>query len=177
MSMDVEDAVALLDRIMRSEDPISAVLRLHLWVEQDLNELLHIGSGCDWSKKICGRQFDYFDKVRIAVAFGLVDEDLIPPLQDIGEIRNDLAHKLAFTLSVERQEKFCRHFPRKQVEHRAALFFSDTRPATGSEAEDDASNVRYLEGLEGRRALTPTFLAAVFTLVSALENAALDLKD
>ena len=162
--------------VIRSEDPIGAVLRAHLLVEQALNELLNYKTQHNWSKKVYGRRFEYLDKVRIAAAFGLIGTELFAPLQKLGELRNDLAHKLDYVLSDKEQKKFLRSIPEAYRDNAARVFALANEILADQETDASAENIHYLPGLAGRRAVSFEFAAGLFALLFKLWSLRDDLE-
>ena len=169
----VTDEVATWMKIIRAEDPIAAVLRAHLWVETDLNALLRIKTHKDWSRKVYGKQFDYFDKVRIALAFDLVMADLFEALQNLGQLRNDLAHKMGYELTHARQHEFLDKIPDYYID-RCRKVIATILTADFTDSYGD--NIQHIEGLEGKRALSQDFLIGLLAIHYDLSKAYEDIR-
>jgi hypothetical protein len=92
------------------------VLEALLWIEHLISEILNRVSEKDWSDKIYGRRFGYFDKVRIAGAIGLISDDIVVALQCLGEIRNQVAHKYDYVISNKEQDDFVSRVPKAAVD-------------------------------------------------------------
>lgn len=91
-----------------AEDELGLVVRAHIHIESLLNQLIEV---VVVDSKALGRmQLDYSQRVHLAQALGM-DSDLAKPLQALGKLRNDFAHKLDMKLKVDRVDAFYETFP------------------------------------------------------------------
>jgi len=78
-------------KILRGEDDLGVVIRTHIHIEQQLNELLGLLC-CNFNSLEKKARLGYFKKVCLAEALGLMPE-LSEILKVLGNLRNDFAHK------------------------------------------------------------------------------------
>ena len=77
--------------VLKGEDDLGVVIRSHIHIEAKLNELFEVIF--NQPKYLESMNLEYHQKVQIALACGL-DERFGAPLNTIGTIRNNFAHKL-----------------------------------------------------------------------------------
>jgi hypothetical protein len=95
-----------LVKALTSEDMLGSVIRIHLYIEFELNTFIkgRLPPGAFEALKL-----EYFKKIDLAVALGL-PADLKSPLRKIGEIRNDFAHNLDYKLQEAEVEALFKTF-------------------------------------------------------------------
>lgn len=86
---EVRDRIAKMAAILVRGDDLAAVIRMHLMLEQLLSE--HYESLLPYPKEVPAR-IQYSQKLWLALACGLPTE-LKAPLEKLGNLRNDFAHK------------------------------------------------------------------------------------
>jgi hypothetical protein len=87
---------ALAD-VLRSEDDLGKVVRGHIHIEHELQQIIFFAApNPDHLKSFESQEFA--EKVRLALVLGL-KADLAPPLNAAGKLRNKFAHKLDMKLS------------------------------------------------------------------------------
>ena len=77
--------------VLRGEDELGAVIRAHLHVEAELNELLNAMTPAP--KHLESMNLRYAKKAQLACALGL-SEEYLQPLQKLGALRNAFGHRL-----------------------------------------------------------------------------------
>ncbi|WP_275100162.1 hypothetical protein [Sedimenticola hydrogenitrophicus] len=80
---------------LNSEDDLGAVIRAHIHIESALNNL--IDSYFESPKHIDRMRLEFHEKVKLAQAIGLKNQ-YAKPLNTLGTIRNNFAHRLDTTL-------------------------------------------------------------------------------
>lgn len=85
----VREVSALTADLFR-EDDLGVVLRVHLRIENVLNRFLN--AMAPFPDYLDGASLRYYQKVRLALALGLVPE-AEPSLRAFGKLRNDFAHQ------------------------------------------------------------------------------------
>ena len=81
---------------LRGEDELGAVVRAHLHVEAELNELLN--TLIPAPKHFESMNLSYANKAKLACALGL-KEEYLQPLQKLGTLRNAFGHRLDTTIT------------------------------------------------------------------------------
>ena len=81
---------------LRGEDELGAVIRAHLHVEAELNELLN--ALISDPKHLDSMNLSYANKAKLACALGL-KEEYLQPLQKLGALRNAFGHRLDTTIT------------------------------------------------------------------------------
>ena len=74
------------------EDALAVVIRAHLYVESTLNQL--IAEALFRPKAMDVVRLSWRFKVPLAAAIGVIPEDFQPPLRQLNDLRNKLAHRL-----------------------------------------------------------------------------------
>ncbi len=92
---------------LRGEDELGMVIRAHIHIEHHLNELLNMV--IPYSGYLKAMQLDYAGKVNLAGAMGL-RPDIVSPLLALGNLRNQMAHKLGTKITKSRERNFYRTF-------------------------------------------------------------------
>ena len=89
---------------MSSLDSLTVIIKGHLYIESLLTVLLEYGflrpSELDLDR------LSFERKVKLAVAAGLIHEDIVPALRKLGNIRNVFAHELWPTFSEKEERDF-----------------------------------------------------------------------
>jgi hypothetical protein len=80
------------------QDTLGAVLKGHIHIEHELEEVLTFAASAPVHLKISSMEFS--EKVQLALVLGLNDK-LKSPLNALGKLRNKFAHTLDFTLGEE----------------------------------------------------------------------------
>jgi hypothetical protein len=80
-----------LTEALNGEDDLGAVIRAHIHIEATLNEL--IDGYFEFPEQLKRLQLEFSQKVILAQAIGL-KEDYARPLNTLGTIRNNFAHRL-----------------------------------------------------------------------------------
>jgi hypothetical protein len=83
-----------LVKALTSEDMLGSVIRIHLYIEFELNTFIQgrLPAGAFEALRL-----EYFKKIDLAIALGL-PADLKSLLRKVGEIRNNFAHNLDYRL-------------------------------------------------------------------------------
>lgn len=82
-------------KVLQGEDILGVVIRAHIYIEHELNDLLDAAVADPAALKALN--LDYSGKVILAAALGL-DPTFRPMLSCVGKLRNDFAHNLTATL-------------------------------------------------------------------------------
>ncbi len=85
-------------KILQREDDLGLVIRVHISIEQQLNEFLSLFC-CDFNALEGQEKLSYFQKVCLAEALGVVPE-YSRLLKVLGKLRNNFAHKPNVELTV-----------------------------------------------------------------------------
>jgi hypothetical protein len=86
--MKIEIPAGLLEAF-ESEDDLGVVIRAHITIERQLNELVsQLVKNCEYIRKM---KLDYSNTVKLAIALGL-DPRFEKSLNSLGSIRNGFAH-------------------------------------------------------------------------------------
>jgi hypothetical protein len=85
-------------KILQREDDLGLVIRVHISIEQQLNEFLSLLC-CDFNALEGQEKLSYFQKVCLAEALGLMAEHS-RVLKALGTLRNNFAHKPDVELTV-----------------------------------------------------------------------------
>lgn len=102
-----------LSGALKSEDEIGKVIRTHLYIENLLNNFLETAlPNPEHLKPI---QLDFFSKVHLALSLGL-PEKFKKPLNYMGKIRNDFAHRLNLRIDKSEVNNFFDTFSNEQKE-------------------------------------------------------------
>jgi hypothetical protein len=120
-------------KALLGEDDLGAVIRAHLYVEAKLIQWLE--EAVENVEALNAMKLDYGRRVNMALALGL-DLELGRPLKALGKIRNDLAHKLNFSLTQSNVGEFfnsCGNRERAIIRASYAI----TREDTNSTLPDD----------------------------------------
>jgi hypothetical protein len=83
---------------INAADPLRAVLGGHLFIEAALGELIEAVLPFPQSAKVTGLRFD--ERLRWASALGILHPSEVPAYQAVNDLRNELAHGLAETVTV-----------------------------------------------------------------------------
>ena len=75
-----------------ASDPISTVLRTHLFTEQVLEA--HIRSWLQQPEALLGLNLRYPIKLELVGAFGAIEDRILQSLRALNKLRNDLAHHI-----------------------------------------------------------------------------------
>jgi hypothetical protein len=94
--MEIKDRNAAFYEALRGEDELGLVIRAHIHIEHEL--VLFIRTALPWPDEWKVDQTDYDSKVRLALALDL-NRGLKSPLNRLGSLRNDFAHKLTSSLT------------------------------------------------------------------------------
>jgi hypothetical protein len=117
------------------EDDIGKVIRTHIYIESVLNEFIEFAlMNPSYLKPL---SLDYFGKVHLAACIGL-NEDLIKPLLQIGNIRNRFAHRPNQIINKEIVNNFYASFSGKQK----VIINSISKNASDSEAGDSQQGAK-----------------------------------
>ena len=94
-------------KALQGEDQLGMVIRAHIYIEHHLNEFLQVL--IPYPEFLEPLKLDYYGRVQLAGAMGLQPQ-LLKPLQAVGALRNEMAHKLGtkLTKSRLRESKKCR---------------------------------------------------------------------
>ncbi len=92
---------------LRGEDELGMVIRAHIHIEHHLNELLNMV--IPYPGYLKAMQLDYAGKVNLAGATGL-RPDIVSPLLALGNLRNQMAHKLGTKITKSRERNFYKTF-------------------------------------------------------------------
>ncbi len=96
-----------LKSILLNEDDLGKVVRIHIYIEELLNT--YISKAIHSPTYLKKLNLDYSGQVNLALCLGLSDA-LQKPLNAIGKIRNDFAHKLNQRLDESRVNNFFNTF-------------------------------------------------------------------
>ena len=83
--------ISELSIALQKEDEVGRVIRIHLHIENLINQFLQLAT--PYPDFLSPLKLDYFGKVQLSLALGL-PEKFKQPLNFIGKIRNNFAHKL-----------------------------------------------------------------------------------
>lgn len=78
-------------KVLQGEDLMGVVIRAHIYIEHQLNDLLDAAVAD--ARALKGLNLDYNGKVTLATALGL-DRSYRPMLSCVGKLRNSFAHNL-----------------------------------------------------------------------------------
>ena len=120
-----QDRLDGLIKSLTSEDMLGAVIRLHLYIEYELNVFIAARAS---AKIFDTRKRKYSQRIDKAMALGLLP-DLEKPLRKIGRIRNDFAHNLDHILSIDDVDSLFQSFgPKLQAVAENAYAVTRTMP-------------------------------------------------
>jgi hypothetical protein len=111
-----------LGTALESEDDLGRVVRGHIHVEHELQQIIFFAAPNPDQVKSFERQ-EFSEKVRLALLLGL-RPDLASPLSAAGNLRNKFAHKLDMTLNQEIAKTLIATLPPK-LKARSQTIFSD----------------------------------------------------
>ncbi|MEW8436925.1 MAG: hypothetical protein AB2689_02110 [Candidatus Thiodiazotropha taylori] len=93
--------------VLNGEDELGAVIRAHIHIEARINKLIE--SNIRVPKHLGKLDLEYHQKVKLAIACGL-NSDFESPLNTLGTLRNNFAHKLDTSLSVNEVQSLYNSF-------------------------------------------------------------------
>ncbi|WP_448548878.1 hypothetical protein [Thalassotalea fusca] len=103
--------ISELSIALQKEDEVGRVIRTHLHIENLINQFLHLATPCpDYLSPL---KLDYFGKVQLSLSLGL-PEKFKQPLNFLGTIRNNFAHKLNLKIDKNIVNNFFDTFDEKQ---------------------------------------------------------------
>jgi len=102
-----------LSEVLKSEDEIGKVIRTHLYLENILNNFLE--TALPNPQHLKPIQLDFFGKVQLALCLGLPDK-FKKPLNYMGLVRNNFAHKLYIRVGKSEVNNFFDTFSNEQKE-------------------------------------------------------------
>ncbi len=110
-----------------SEDEMGQVIRAHIHIEYQLNELLKLFIPYYEKLEKMENKLEFSQKVHLACALGLKYEAL-SPLLAIGKLRNDFAHKLSTTLDQGRAKNLYKTLSKneKEITHKSYIKITRT---------------------------------------------------
>jgi hypothetical protein len=82
----------LLSDALRSEDDLGKMVRAHIHIEHELQDIIFFAAPNPTQLKAF-ENIEYSEKVRLALILGL-NSELKPPLNAIGTLRNKFSHRL-----------------------------------------------------------------------------------
>ena len=94
-------------KALQGEDELGMVIRAHIHIEHHLNEFLDMV--IPYQKYLKAMQLDYAGKVNLAGAMGL-RPDIVSPLLALGNLRNEMAHRLGTKITKSRERNFYKTF-------------------------------------------------------------------
>ena len=94
-------------KALQGEDELGMVIRAHIHIEHHLNELLN--TVIPYPGYLKAMQLDYAGKVNLAGATGL-RPDIVRPLLALGNLRNQMAHRLGTKITKSRERNFYKTF-------------------------------------------------------------------
>ncbi|MFY0698311.1 MAG: hypothetical protein JXR11_10700 [Balneola sp.] len=92
------------DILKQANDPISALLKTHLFIEQLLEVMIRIKLP-NPDILLNGRGLGFSKKVHLVQAFNILDQKTYEAILRINKIRNDCAHIIDTKLDIERVEE------------------------------------------------------------------------
>ncbi|ASN04266.1 hypothetical protein [Virgibacillus necropolis] len=98
--------------LTNDENMLIIVLRAHLYLEREINELL---SKVSLNGKLLEVQFSH--KIDLVKSLGVVDEELIPPIGKLNKIRNQYAHDLEFEVTQKDYQDLLSTLSKKEKAH------------------------------------------------------------
>lgn len=100
-----------LKSVLLNEDDLGKVVRIHIYIEDLINT--YVNKAIDSPIYLKKLNLDYSGQVNLALCLGLSDA-LQKPLNAIGKIRNDFAHRLNQKLDKSRVNNFFNTFSSDQ---------------------------------------------------------------
>jgi len=113
-------------KALQSEDEMGQVIRAHIHIEYQLNELLKLLIPDYEILEKMENKLEFFQKAHLACALGLKNEAL-SPLLAIGRLRNNFAHKLNTTLNHDRAKNLYETLSKNEKEITQQSFISTNK--------------------------------------------------
>ncbi len=114
--------------VLLQEDDLGAVIRAHLYIEQDIDHIVSMKvANHDYISKL---DMGFSKKIILAVALGLA-EDLFKPLKSITNIRNKFAHKPKMEMKKSDINNFYKSFSSNDQEAIQKFVSSDPKIPRG----------------------------------------------
>lgn len=107
---EIENEKKKFDKIFKEiKDPISAILRTHLFVERQLDRTikLFLEKG---EKLLRDGYLNFKQKILIVEAFDFLDNQILNAIKKLNSVRNDLAHQIDFDIDDNVVKKLGRPF-------------------------------------------------------------------
>ena len=101
-----------LQEDLRSDSPLQVILRGHLWVKAEIVVLL--SAAVRYPIHLDLDRMPFANKVKLAVALGLLDEMWLAPLPQLNAERNKLAHRLDHRVTPDAEVALFRALPRRR---------------------------------------------------------------
>lgn len=125
--------------LLKTEDPMLLVIRGHLLLEHVLISFIQTGLTKASALKI--DRLNFPAKTELAIAMGLLPENLSGALLYVNKLRNDFAHNLDFQIAPAIREEFILKFP----PHGRALLLKDENDNTKDIPSDKVRIGRFFE--------------------------------
>lgn len=125
-----EDDRARLYEIIQRDDDLSAVLRSHMVIERQLDDIITQGYGD--GAEVCLPFLRYHDKVKLVRKLDWATEDtrwIFKGLDELGRIRNSFAHKDGVCLDQKADERFVAVLSQRQRTQLDVVFPGPVRNA------------------------------------------------
>ena len=97
-------AERMASAIYASKDPFTFIIKGHLYVEALINVIIECGFFK--SERLELDRSQYGTKTTLAVAAGLIHDEVLPVLQKLGSIRNCYGHNMWFAFTVKEETDF-----------------------------------------------------------------------
>jgi len=106
LEKDVDTFALKLVSLMSNEDDIYTVLKIHLFAEHYLDELICLEMPSGY--KILDFEFTFWQKLRILNSMNILEDETTESLTKLNKLRNNSAHTMGYDMSVQEIDKIGR---------------------------------------------------------------------